>query len=344
MSVYRLVCLAGVLLVLAGCKKTEAKKQLAPGEFAPSAVILNVDGVALTFGEMDRYASALHTNALQREGIYYAPNMQREATLAFRRKAINEFVYKTVMLNEATRQNITVNEKEHALALQNLARTLAKNHSNTNDYFNKGPQPPDLMRRDFHDSLVIDKLLNQEIQRKIKVMDDDVEKGVDAIGMSNAVKRVTLEAARKQILEGAAFEDVARTISQDLSTMRQGGVMQEFARGKFGEAFDDAVFSLSPGEVSEVVETKYGYHIFKLLARNPAQAAKDGVPAIPETVRAAHILIKPQAADRKQIATAVYLAKFAEGKQAFYDELRAKAKIENVLFPDMQYRALGSAK
>jgi len=344
MRVYRLLCLLGVLAVLAGCKKTEGSKARAPGELEPGAVVVRVGDAVLTFGEMDRRASALHTNAIVREGIYYSTNMQHEAVLAFRRKAINAFVYKTVMLNEAARQGIAVSDKEHAQALLNLSRTLVKSHSSTNDYFNKGPLPPDLMRRDFYDNLVMDKLFNQEVQLKIKVMDDDVEKGVDAIGMSNAVKRVTLEAARKQILDGAPFEDVARTISQDPPTARQGGELKEFARGRYEAAFEDAAFGLSPGQVSEIVETAFGYHIIKLLARNPAQVAKDGVPAIPETIRAAHILIKTQPVDRQKIAAAVYLEKFAEGKQALYDALMAKAEIENVLFPDMKYQAVGKTR
>jgi len=347
MNASRLVCLSGVLLVLvAGCKKVDGKKTLAPGEMPPNAVVVRVDDVALTFGEMDKRASNLHTYAIEREGIYYATNMLHEATMSFRRKAINEFVYKTVLLNEAARQGITVGEREHLAELQKLSQALLRNNSTTNDYFNKGPQPPDVMRQDFYDNLVIDKLFNKEVQRKIKLRDDvEVEKGVAAIEEANLMKRVTLEAARKQILDGAPFGDVARTISQDNGTARQGGEMREFAKvGRYEAAFEEAAFSLSPGQVSGIVETKAGYHIIKLLARNPAQAATADAPEVPETVRAAHILIRTQVIDRQKIAQAAYMEKFAEGKLAFYEELKAKAKIENVLFPDMQYKAPGNTK
>jgi len=346
MNAYRLMCLSGALLVLvAGCKKADGKKTLAPGEMSPHTVIVKVDGVALTFGEMDKRASSLHTYAIEREGIYYATNMLHEATMSFRRKAINEFVYKTILLNEAARHEIAVTEREQVLALQKLARRLAQSHSTTNDYFNKGPHPPDVMRRDFHDSLVIDKLFNQEVQRSVKVMDPDVEKGVAALEEANLMKRVQLEAARKQILDGASFEDVARAISQDNGTARHGGALQEFARdAKYEESFKDAAFSLSPGQVSDIVETRAGYHIIKVTARNPAKAATADTPAVAETVRASHILVRPKAIDRQEIAKAVYLEKFAEGKLAFYEELKAKAKIENVLFPDMQYKVPDNRK
>jgi len=342
----RLICLLGVLLVLAGagCKKGEEKKALAPGDLPPSAVVVSVDGAILTFGEMERRASGLHTNAIQREGIYYPPSMAQEAMAAFRKKAINDFVYKTLMLKEAARLGIAVNEQKQAAGLQRLVRALAQNNSTTNDYFSKGPYPPDVMRSDFHDNLVIDELFSQRAQRNIKVMDEDVERGVAAVEATNAVRRATLEAARKQILEGAPFEDVARTISEDTPTARQGGELREFARGRYEAAFEDAAFSLSVGQVSDVVETRHGYHIIKLLARNPAQAVADGIPPVPETVRAAHILLKAQPIDRSTIAAAVYREKFAEARLALYEELKAKAKIENALFPDMEYKAVTNTR
>ena len=343
--VYRLMCLSGVLLVLTSCKKADEKKVPVSGDMPPSAVVVKVDGVAFTFGEMDKRASGLHTNAIA-GGLYYVPNKQHEATAHFRKRVINEFVYKTLMLNEAARLDITISEQDQALAIQKLTHALAQNRSSINDYFNKGPYPPDVMRSEFHDRLVIDKMLSQEAQRNIKLMDEDVEKVVDDIGMTNAIRRVTLEAARKQILDGAPFDDVARTISQDVTTARQGGALSEFARDSkyYEEPFKEAAFSLAPGEVSEIVETTVGYHIIKVLARNPAQAAKDDVTAVPETVRASHILINTQPADRRKIAEVLYMKKFAEGRQAFFEELKAKAKIENTLFPDMQYKVIGNAK
>ena len=346
MNVCRLMCLSGVLLVLAGCKKADGKRALVPGEMPPSAVVVSVDGVTLTFGEMDRHASGLHTNALL-DGVYYATNMLNEAVMSFRRKAINEFVYKTVMLNEAARLDVTVSKQEEAAGLQRLSQVLLQSRSSTNDYFNKGPLPPDMMRRGFHESLVIGKLFDQVVQRNVKVMDQDVEKMADDLGMTNALRRVVLEAARKQIMDGAPFEDVARAISQDGGTARHGGALEEFARGdksSYKGEFEDTAFSLAPGEVSEIVETAAGYHIIKVTSRTPARAATDDAPAVAETVRASHILIRKQPIDRQKIATAVYMTKFAEGRQALFEELKAKAKIENVLFPDMQYRAASGTR
>ena len=339
MSVYRLMCLSGVLLALAGCKKADEKQVIAPGDLAPDAIVVNVDGTALTFADLDKRASGYLKYAVEKENLMFASNMLSHAKEHYRKRAINTFVYKTLMLDEAERLAITVNEKEREANFKNLERSLAQRQSNTNRFFNSGPQSPDVMFRDFEDDMVIRKLLSQEVQKRIKVMDADVEQLAAEIDETNAVKRATLDAARKQILDGASFEDVARTISEDPPSAKRGGDLGEFARGKYKDepAFEDAVFLLPLDTISEIVDTKFGYHLIKVSSRNPAQPEKDGAPAVPETVRVSHILIKALPVNRTQIATTLYKRKMAEESQNFYAELRDKANIECPMFPDMKY-------
>jgi len=337
MTVLRLVCFSTLLLALAGCRKA-GEKPPAPGDLAPDAVVVRVGDAALTFAEMDKRASGYLKHAQEREGLAFGPNMLPEAKAFYRKRAISAFVYKTVMLNEAARLEVTVSPRDRTEALQKLTASLAKKHSNTNDYFNRGSQPPDVMRSEFEDSIVIDKMLNREVQRTIKVMDSEVTQMVAEIGESNAVRRATLEAARQQILAGAAFEDVARTISEDSGSAKRGGDLGEFAHDKFTDkAFADAVFGLPVGQVSEVVESDAGYHLIKVAAHNPAQAEKDGAPAVPETVRAAHIFIRALPVVPKNIAAVIYNRKFSEGCRALYENLRAKEKVECPLYPDMVF-------
>ena len=336
MTNYRRVCLSVVLLALAGCKKKEGGA--GPDGAQSAAAVVTVDGTALTFGEMDRRAQGLLRHAQEKEGLAFAPTMLPQATEHFRKRAINTFVYQTVMLNEAARLDITISEKEHAAGLQKFAQALTQKGSNTNAFFNNGPLPPDLMRRDFESSLLIDKMLSKEASKRIQILDQEVEAMAAELVASNAVRRATLEAARKQILDGAPFEDVARTMSEHSASAKSGGDLGEFAHGKSGNAaFDAAAFALPVGQVSEVVDTQFGYHLIKVTAKNPAQPEKDGAPAVPETVRASHILILPLSTNRTQIATALYNRKFAESCKSLYDELVAKASIECPLFPDMVY-------
>lgn len=60
------------------------------------------------------------------------------------------------------------------------------------------------------------------------------------------------------------FADVARKNSQDPGSAKQGGDLDFFGRGMMTKAFEDAVFAMKPGEISNVVETDFGFHIIML--------------------------------------------------------------------------------
>ncbi len=63
-----------------------------------------------------------------------------------------------------------------------------------------------------------------------------------------------------------AFADIARKNSQDPGSARQGGDLDFFGRGMMAKPFEDAVFAMKPGEISNVIETDFGYHIINLAA------------------------------------------------------------------------------
>lgn len=79
--------------------------------------------------------------------------------------------------------------------------------------------------------------------------------------------------AEKALLElkaGAKFEDLVAKYSEDKFTKEEGGVMPKFGVGSKVPAFEDAAFALKkPGDLSQPVETQYGYHIIKLIKKYP---------------------------------------------------------------------------
>lgn len=69
----------------------------------------------------------------------------------------------------------------------------------------------------------------------------------------------------EQIKAGGDFAALAQKHSQDTGSADQGGYLGAFPRGRMVEEFEDAVFSLEPGAVSDLVRTPdYGYHIIKV--------------------------------------------------------------------------------
>lgn len=84
--------------------------------------------------------------------------------------------------------------------------------------------------------------------------------------------RRTADAAVRELSDGAAFDELARRISRDPSAA-SGGFQGELSRADLPPAFVDLVFGLQPGQVSPVVPANYGFHIFQVTERLPAEVA-----------------------------------------------------------------------
>ena len=67
-----------------------------------------------------------------------------------------------------------------------------------------------------------------------------------------------------QILGGADFARTARDVSEDAGTALSGGLVGTFPRGSMDPAFEAAAFSAKPGEISDLVETPFGFHIIRV--------------------------------------------------------------------------------
>lgn len=89
------------------------------------------------------------------------------------------------------------------------------------------------------------------------------------------------EKIRKDIIEGSDFAFQALLYSDDPGSSNNGGDLGWVKRGAFVADFEAVAFRLKEGEVSEVVETEFGYHVIKLLK-------KEG-----NRIQAKHILINP---------------------------------------------------
>ncbi len=356
-----LVCttLASTMMVAAGCKKASDAKPAAPADKPapaaaaaaakdPNEVVASVNDAKYIRKDMENIVSAL----LKAQNI--PAEQQDEARKYFEQRAVYSFVMKNLILSEAKKLNITVNEDDRKAQMTKLADALKAQNKTPEAYFKDSPLGETAARAEFEDGLLIDKLLQKTVLDAVTVDAEEVGKVIGEAKKRNeelveknktldtdkAEKRAKIAGIKKQLADGADFAELAKANS-DCPSNQKGGDLGEFTRGQMVKAFEDAAFSQEIGKVGEIVETPFGFHLIKVTAKSPAAEAKGDQPAKPETVTASHILVKTEQVQQPQpvptedqVKEHLKKQKSQEAVQKYLETLKSAAKIQTI-FPDM---------
>ena len=132
-----------------------------------------------------------------------------------------------------------------------------------------------------------------------------------------------LNQIRAEILQGSSFKTKAILYSEDPGSSSKGGAYYGVRKGQFVKPFEEAAFNLQEGEMSEPVETEFGFHLIQLIKRKG------------EELDLRHILIKPEVRPQDLQETEIALdsirakvvrgdIKFAKAAEEFSDDENTK--------------------
>lgn len=113
--------------------------------------------------------------------------------------------------------------------------------------------------------------------------------------------RDKIASLRERVLNGEKFSTMALLYSQDPGSASKGGELGFFGKGQMAPEFETASFGLkSKGDISEIIKTKFGYHLIQLIERRG------------DEVNARHILIIPAVSPDDLAAAATQLDSVSE--------------------------------
>ncbi len=155
--------------------------------------------------------------------------------------------------------------------------------------------------------------------------------------------RAKLEEFRTKILAGEDFAVYAALYSQDQGSAKKGGELGMFERGSMVPEFEAAAFRLKPGEVSPIIETKFGFHILQLIERRADQ------------INVRHILLQAKTNDADLVKSVTFLDSlrneinkgsitFEEAAQKFSDDEETKNNGGLMLNPETNTTRLSPDK
>jgi len=77
----------------------------------------------------------------------------------------------------------------------------------------------------------------------------------------------------EELKKGANFVELAKNLSDDESSRKNGGDLDFIYKGIFETSFDEAVEKLNPGETSGKIKTRFGFHVIQLIEKRPSEMA-----------------------------------------------------------------------
>ena len=174
--------------------------------------------------------------------------------------------------------------------------------------------------RKYYDENVARYTVAEERRASHILIKADKSAAADARAKSRAKAEALLADLRKN---SATFAEVAKKNSEDPGTAERGGDLDFFSRGAMVKPFEDAAFSMKAGEISNVVESDFGFHIIRLDAtRGGDKKSFESVRAEIEDEVKKSLAQKRYAEAAEQFSNAVY--EQADSLQPVIDKLKLK--------------------
>jgi peptidyl-prolyl cis-trans isomerase C len=288
-----------------------------------------VNGTIIKQAELDSETNR-YLDRLQRTGR--SPNDLERSQI--KKQVLENLIARELLYQESQKKGIKVDQQEIDAQLSGLKGRFPNEAEFKNALSRNNLTEADL-RSQFERDLAIKKLLDGHIGDKIAVSEKEtrayydsnletfkkpeqvrashilikVDPGADEAKKAEA--RTKIESLQTKLKKGEDFGALAKEYSEGPSGPK-GGDLGFFGRGQMVKPFEETAFAMKPGQVSDMVETNFGYHLIMVSDRTP-----EGTIPYEEVKDRLQQFLKQQ--------------KVQEAIAQYVETLKGKAKIERFL-------------
>jgi peptidyl-prolyl cis-trans isomerase C len=306
---------AAAALLLAACARKKAPTA------APAPAVAVVDGIAIPVSALQRELDRARRGAGSQvvDGFPSPAKIDPKDLPRLARALLDPLIDRALLVQRAKVAGVVVTDAEVQSAMDALAETARASGETFADRLAQDGQTAEQFADDMRERLLAEKWVAEQTRgekpsaAEVRAWFEQHRSELDVKEEVHAqqILLATAEEAKSlldQIRAGASFEQLARSHGRSPDAKR-GGDLGWFARGTMPKPFDDACFALKPGQVSGVVQTSYGYHLFKLLGRRgPRQRKLEEV--------------------KEEVARRAFAEKQAQAERQLLEQVRKGAKIE----------------
>jgi peptidyl-prolyl cis-trans isomerase C len=265
------------LFVMQACNTEETKY--------PEGTVAAVNGAVITEKDLDMELSVMS------QQLGDIDELDDEQLSKIKEDLLENLVSRKVLYQESQRKGIEIDEAAVGERLANMKKQFPE-EDDFKKMLEKMNLNEEILKSKLREGMSIQALIDREVISVLTISDTDAKKYYDENadlfkqgekiearhilvkveeGADESVKAEALEKMkkiRKELTSGEDFAGLAEKYS-DCPSGARGGDLGSFGRGQMVKSFEDAVFSMKEGEISDIVETQFGYHLIKAGKRTP---------------------------------------------------------------------------
>jgi peptidyl-prolyl cis-trans isomerase C len=286
----------------------EAVEQAVVAEVNPEEVVVTVNGVEITEGQVAAKVDErvkVQTARMSASGRQMPAADLDKMEMRLRPGVIDMMVEERLLRQKVEAKGVEVSEDDIDARVAEMAEQRNIALEEVEGELAKSGMTMEGLRRQIKMGLGIQKLVDLEMGAEGQISDEEAKKHyddnvqrfsnpdqveashiliktdkLDEAGKAEA--KTKIEGLLVEVKGGADFAELAKEHSECPSGKSRGGDLGFFARERMVKEFSDAAFSMEEGAISDIVETKFGYHIIKVTGKKAAsttsyEEAKEGI-------------------------------------------------------------------